>query len=272
MELVLAAAEMKSGEFWLVSLLTLTILEIVLGIDNVIFISILAGKLPEHQRQKARQIGLGLALVTRVLLLLSISWLMKLQTTLFTIPKMLAMEEALAINGRDLILFLGGLFLLFKATYEIHEKLEGSDGHGESGGKKKAITFTSVLVQILILDVVFSLDSVITAVGMADQIWIMVTAVTVAVGFMLVFAKAISEFIENHPTLKILALSFLILIGFVLVLDGLHQHVPKGYIYFAMGFSVMVEIININMKKKAERRRVRLNKQLHSEDEQPEQS
>lgn len=266
MDFLFAAAEAPEGQFWLVSLVTLTVLEIVLGIDNVIFISILAGKLPKEQQAKARQLGLALALVTRVLLLLSISWMMKLEKVLFSVPAILGMQEPLGISGRDIILILGGLFLLFKATYEIHEKLEGSDGHGSdgSGNGKKAITFSSVLVQILILDIVFSLDSVITAVGMADRIWIMVTAVIIAVGFMLAFAKSISDFIEKHPTLKILALSFLLLVGFVLVLDGLHQHVSKGYIYFAMGFSIMVEIININMKKKT-KRRVRLNAPLHED-------
>ncbi len=264
MEYLIAATSAPSGEFWLISLFTLTVLEIVLGIDNVIFISILAGKLPEEQRARARQIGLILALVTRVLLLLSISWLMSLEKTLFTIPAIMAMKEPMGISGRDLILLIGGLFLLFKATYEIHEKLEGYDEHEEGKEPKKQLTFSSVIIQILILDIVFSLDSVITAVGMADRIWIMVTAVIIAVGFMLAFAKAISTFIEKHPTLKILALSFLLLVGFVLVLDGLHQHVSKGYIYFAMGFSVMVEIININMKKRMNRR-VRLNAKHHQD-------
>lgn len=266
MDHLLAAATAPSGEFWLISLFTLTVLEIVLGIDNVIFISILAGKLPEHQRAKARQMGLILALVTRVLLLLSISWLMSLEKTLFTIPAFLAMQEPMGVSGRDIILILGGLFLLFKATYEIHEKLEGYDEPDEGEAPKKKITFGNVIFQILMLDIVFSLDSVITAVGMADRIWIMVTAVIIAVAFMLAFAKTISSFIEKHPTLKILALSFLLLVGFVLILDGLHQHVSKGYIYFAMGFSVMVEIININMKKRM-KRRVRLNTMLHQDDD-----
>jgi predicted tellurium resistance membrane protein TerC len=257
MEFLAAAEAVPKGEFWLVSLITLTVLEVVLGIDNVIFISILAGKLPEGQRARARQLGLAVALISRVVLLLSITWVMGLTKPLFTIPAMIAMKEAMEISGRDLILVFGGLFLLFKATYEIHDKLEG-DEHAHGADGKKALTFSGVLVQIFLLDVVFSLDSVITAVGMADRLWIMITAVVIAVVFMLVFARAISEFIEKHPTLKILALSFLLLVGFVLVLDGLHQHVPKGYIYFAMGFSVMVEVININMRKKS-RRRVQLN-------------
>lgn len=261
MDLIAAAGAASKSDFWLVSLLTLTILEVVLGIDNVIFISILAGKLPEHQRAKARQLGLMLALVSRVLLLMCISWVMGLRHPLFTFPAMLGMQESMPISGRDLILMFGGLFLIFKATHEIHDKLEGSDAHAD-GAPKKVMTFSAVLTQILILDLVFSLDSVITAVGMADRLWIMITAVVIAVGFMLIFAKSISDFIENHPTLKILALSFLLLVGFVLVLDGLHQHVPKGYIYFAMGFSVMVEMININLSKKSARRKVRLNQPL----------
>lgn len=266
MEMIAAAEAVAQGEFWLVSLLTLTVLEIVLGIDNVIFISILAGKLPKEQQAKARQVGLAVALISRVLLLLSISWVMSLTKPIFTVPMMLGMKEALDISGRDLILILGGIFLLYKATHEIHEKLEGSDGGHGSAEDKKKLTFGGVLFQILLLDVVFSLDSVITAVGMADRLWIMITAVVIAIGFMLAFAKTISEFIEKHPTLKILALSFLLLIGFVLVLDGLHQHVPKGYIYFAMGFSVMVEIININMRRK-NTRKVRLNKPIQEMDQ-----
>ena len=266
MEMIAAAEAVAQGEFWLVSLLTLTVLEIVLGIDNVIFISILAGKLPKEQQAKARQVGLAVALISRVLLLLSISWVMSLTKPIFTVPMMLGMKETLDISGRDLILILGGIFLLYKATHEIHEKLEGSDGGHGSAEDKKKLTFGGVLFQILLLDVVFSLDSVITAVGMADRLWIMITAVVIAIGFMLAFAKTISEFIEKHPTLKILALSFLLLIGFVLVLDGLHQHVPKGYIYFAMGFSVMVEIININMRRK-NTRKVRLNKPIQEMDQ-----
>jgi predicted tellurium resistance membrane protein TerC len=223
-----------------VSLLTLTFLEIVLGIDNIVFISILAGKLPESLQAKARKIGLALALITRLILLCGLAWMVKLTSPLFHV-----MEHP--VSGRDLILLLGGLFLLGKATHEIHEKLEGEDG-GKS--ERTFPSFTSVIIQIMLLDVVFSLDSVITAVGMVDEIAIMVTAVVVAMGVMLVFVDSVSAFIEKHPTLKILALSFLILIGFVLVMEGLHKEIPKGYIYFAMAFSFGVEMVNVNVRKK----------------------
>ncbi|HRE80921.1 MAG TPA: TerC family protein [Opitutaceae bacterium] len=226
-------------QIW-ISLLTLTALEIVLGIDNVIFISIIAGKLPRDQQPKARKLGLTLALVTRLLLLAGIAWIAKLTTPLFTVMNF-------AISGRDLILLLGGLFLIGKSTFEIHEKLEGDDGHHTS---KVAISFGKVIVQIILLDIVFSLDSVITAVGMVDHLWIMVTAVIIAMGFMLAFAGAISDFVHKHPTLKMLALSFLILIGVSLVAEGLHQHIPKGYIYFAMAFSCAVEFVNLKMRSK----------------------
>lgn len=220
---------------------TLTLLEIVLGIDNVVFISILAAKLPVEQQAKARKLGLSLALITRILLLLTISWIAGLTKPLFEI-----MGHPVA--GRDLILGLGGLFLIWKATREIHEKLEGETGHASA---KVAAKFASVIVQILLLDVVFSLDSVITAVGMVNQIPVMVAAVVIALGFMLIFAGYISAFIERHPTLKMLALSFLILIGVTLVAESFHREIPKGYIYFAMAFSVGVEILNINFRKKA---------------------
>ena len=223
-----------------VSLLTLTFLEIVLGIDNIVFISILAGKLPESLQAKARKIGLALALITRLLLLCGLAWMVKLTSPLFHV-----MEHP--VSGRDLILLLGGLFLLGKATHEIHEKLEGEDG-GKS--ERTTPTFTSVIIQIMLLDVVFSLDSVITAVGMVDEIAIMVTAVVIAMGVMLVFVDSVSAFIEEHPTFKILALSFLMLIGFVLVMEGLHKEIPKGYIYFAMAFSFGVELVNVRIRKK----------------------
>lgn len=231
----------------LVALFTLTMLEIVLGVDNVIFISILAGKLPPEQQTRARNLGLTLALVTRILLLLSISWIAGLTQPLFTVP--LVNQD---VSGRDLILLGGGLFLLAKATYEIHERLEG-EGHQE-GGATAVASFTSVIIQILILDVVFSLDSVITAVGMADDIGVMITAVVIAIAVMLFSAGAISSFVNKHPTVKMLALSFLLLIGFSLVAEALHFHIPKGYIYFAMGFSVLVEVLNLQSsarKKKA---------------------
>jgi predicted tellurium resistance membrane protein TerC len=223
-----------------VALTTLTALEIVLGIDNVIFISILAGKLPMDQQAKARRIGLMLAMLTRVGLLFSLAWIMRLTAPLFTL---LSHE----ISGRDLILILGGLFLLGKSTHEIHAKLEAEEGHPS---ERAGASFTGVIVQILILDMVFSLDSVITAVGMANQIGIMITAVVVAVGFMMVFAGAISDFVQRHPTVKMLALSFLLLIGVTLIAEGMDQHIPKGYIYFAMAFSVLVEMLNLKISRR----------------------
>jgi len=231
-------------QIW-ISLLTLTALEIVLGIDNVIFISILAGKLPKDQQPRARKLGLSLALITRILLLFSITWLMKLTTDLFTVP---VLNEGM--SGKDLILFVGGLFLIGKSVMEIHEKLEGEEGHANpSKGKTK---FAAVIVQILLLDIVFSLDSVITAVGMANNIWVMVTAVVIALGVMLAFAGAISDFVNRHPTLKMLALSFLILIGVTLVGESLGQHIPKGYIYFSMAFAFGVEMLNLKLRTKSQ--------------------
>jgi predicted tellurium resistance membrane protein TerC len=226
-----------SPEAW-IALVTLTFLEIVLGVDNVIFISILAGKLPADQQKKARQLGLGLAMFMRIGLLASLAWIVKLTNPLFGV---LGHE----VSGRDLILLLGGLFLIAKATFEIHDKLEGEHGHASA---KVVPTFASVIIQILLLDIVFSLDSVITAVGMANDLVVMVTAVVVAVGVMMVAAGAISDFVEKHPTVKMLALSFLLLIGLSLVAEGFHQHIPKGYIYFAMGFSVFVEMINLRIR------------------------
>ena len=225
----------------LIALLTLTVLEIVLGIDNIIFISILAGKLPKEQQNKARLTGLGLAMITRILLLFSIVWIMKLILPLFTV---LGQE----ISGRDIILIAGGLFLIAKSTFEIHDKLEGGEIHESH---RKAKSFGNVITQILLLDIVFSLDSVITAVGMANNIIIMIIAVVIAVGVMMVSSKSISNFVEKHPTVKILALSFLLLIGVSLIAEGFEQHIPKGYIYFAMAFSVFVEMLNLKMKSKA---------------------
>ncbi|MDY4593950.1 MAG: TerC family protein [[Pasteurella] aerogenes] len=229
-----------SPEAW-IALFTLTALEIVLGIDNIIFISILVGRLPEHQRQSGRIIGLSLAMGTRILLLLSLSWLMKL-----TAPLFVAFEQE--ISGRDLILLLGGLFLVAKSTHEIHHAMTPEEGHDDKPVKNPS--FLSVLIQIAILDVVFSLDSVITAVGMADQIAVMVIAIIIAVLVMMIAAKPIGDFVETHPTLKMLALSFLILVGVALIGESLDFHIPKGYIYFAMGFSVVVEMINIKMRKR----------------------
>ena len=226
----------------LIALATLTFLEIVLGVDNIIFISILSGKLPAEQQQKARRIGLLLAMGTRILLLFSLAWVIRLTAPLFTV---IGQE----ISGRDLILILGGLFLLGKSTHEIHERLEGEEGHGSA---KTAASFTSVLIQIALLDIVFSLDSVITAVGMVDELWVMVTAVVISVVIMMVAAEPISAFVHRHPTVKMLALSFLLLIGMSLVAEGFDHHIPKGYVYFAMGFSVFVEAINLRVRKKAE--------------------
>jgi len=225
-----------------ISLLTLTGLEIVLGIDNIIFISILAGKLPKEQQAKARQTGLMLALVMRILLLASIAWIAKLTTPLFTVI-------GHGVSGRDLILILGGLFLLGKSTMEIHEKLEGHDGGANPA--QGAAKFGAVLVQIMLLDVVFSLDSVITAVGMAQHLPVMITAVVLAMIVMLLAARSISDFVNRHPTLKILALSFLILIGVTLVAEGTGAHIPKGYVYFAMAFSFTVEMLNLRLRARS---------------------
>jgi predicted tellurium resistance membrane protein TerC len=225
-----------------IALLTLVALELVLGVDNVIFISILAGKLPHEDQQRARTTGIMLAVITRVLLLLSLSWVISLEEALFTLPYF-----DIGISGRDLILLAGGMFLLWKSTHEIHDKLEGKEGHASA---KVAATFTSVIIQIMLLDIVFSLDSVITAVGMVDELAIMIIAVIVAAGVMIFTAGPIGEFVEKHPTIKILALSFLLLIGFTLIVEGLHQHIPKGYVYFAMGFSVFVEMLNLRVRDK----------------------
>jgi predicted tellurium resistance membrane protein TerC len=225
---------------WL-GFVTLAVLEIVLGIDNLIFISILAGKLPARDQSRARRLGLALALVGRIGLLLSLSWVIRLTDPLFTVLK----EE---ISGRDLVLIVGGLFLLAKATHEIHDRLEGEEGHAST---RVAPSLASVLIQIALLDIVFSLDSVITAVGMVEQISVMVAAVVAAVGFMMIFASKVSEFIYRHPSIKMLALSFLLMIGVMLVAEGLDHHIPKGYVYFSMAFSVFVEALNIRMRKKA---------------------
>jgi predicted tellurium resistance membrane protein TerC len=230
----------SSPEGW-IALGTLTVLEIVLGIDNIVFISILAGKLPPQDRERARKVGLSLAMFIRIALLLSITWVMGLTEPLFTLGK--------AISGRDLILIVGGLFLIAKSTHEIHDKLEGAEG---SASAKVAASFAAVIIQILLLDIVFSLDSVITAVGMAEDVSVMILAVIVAVGVMLVSAGPISDFVDRHPTVKMLALSFLLLIGVSLIGEGLDQHIPKGYIYFAMGFSIFVEMINLRVRKKSE--------------------
>ena len=225
----------------LIALATLTFLEIVLGVDNIIFISILSGKLPEGQQLRARRLGLLGAMVTRVLLLFSLAWIVKLTRPLFS-----ALGHD--VTGRDLILIGGGLFLLAKSTVEIHGRLEGDEGHGS---RRVMSTFLSVIVQIMLLDIVFSLDSVITAVGMVDELWVMIAAVIISVAIMMAAAEPISTFVHKHPTVKMLALSFLLLIGLSLLLEGFGQHIPKGYIYFAMGFSVFVEMINLRIRAKS---------------------
>jgi predicted tellurium resistance membrane protein TerC len=228
---------LSSPEAW-IALTTLTLLEIVLGVDNIIFISILVGRLPEAQRQRARLLGLGFAMGTRILLLLLLTWIMRLQATLFSVL-------TVDISGRDLILIGGGLFLLAKATLEIHESLEGVE---EEGHAVKHAGFVSVIVQIGLIDIVFSLDSVITAVGLADHVGVMIVAIVIAVGVMMFAAGAIGRFVDDHPTVKMLALSFLVLIGVALIAEGVDVHIPKGYIYFAMAFSVVVEMLNIRIR------------------------
>jgi predicted tellurium resistance membrane protein TerC len=229
-----------SPEAW-VALLTLTALEIVLGIDNIIFISILVGRLPEHRRQKGRVLGLGLAMLTRILLLLSLTWVMRLTSPLFTV-------FSHEISGRDLILIAGGLFLLWKSTREIHDNLEG-EVH-EQRGVRATARFGAVLAQIALLDIVFSLDSVITAVGLAQHLAVMILAIVAAVVFMMFSSRSIGEFVDRHPTIKILALSFLVLVGVTLIAEGFDLHIPRGYIYFAMAFSVGVEMLNLRVRKR----------------------
>jgi predicted tellurium resistance membrane protein TerC len=233
---------------WIASLLTLTMMEIVLGIDNIIFIAIVAGRLPANQQRKARQLGLALALITRLLLLFTLTWLMSLSAPLFRLsdlglPGQWAKQE---VSWRDIILIGGGLFLIAKSTFEIHDKLEGA---GEKPVPARGGQFGWILVQIAILDIVFSLDSVITAIGMAQHLWIMVTAMVFAVGVMLAFAGVISDFVHRHPTVKMLALCFLILIGVMLVAEGFETHIERGYLYFAMSFSLVVELLNLRLRK-----------------------
>jgi predicted tellurium resistance membrane protein TerC len=233
---------------WIASLLTLTMMEIVLGIDNIIFIAIVAGRLPAHQQRQARQLGLALALGTRLLLLFALTWLLSLSAPLFRLsdlglPGEWAQQE---ISWRDIILIAGGLFLIAKSTFEIHDKLEGA---GAKLATARGGRFGWILVQIAILDIVFSLDSVITAIGMAQHLWIMVTAMIIAVGVMLVFAGVISDFVHRHPTLKMLALCFLILIGVMLVAEGIEKHIERGYLYFAMTFALVVELLNLRLRQ-----------------------
>jgi len=234
-------------EIW-ISLVTLTVLEVVLGIDNLVFISILSAKLPVEQQKSARRVGLSLALITRILLLVGLAWMVRLTEPLFTV-----LEQG--VSGRDLILLVGGLFLLTKSTHEIHDRLEGEDG---AVTRRIAPRFMTIIVQILLLDVVFSLDSVITAVGMVRHIPVMIAAVIIAMIFMLVFVNHLSAFIERHPSVKMLAFSFLLLIGCALIAEGLHREIPKGYIYFAMAFSFGVEMLNIRSQARARARKVEL--------------
>jgi len=234
----------SNPDIW-IALLTLTSLEIILGVDNVIFISILSDKLPVDQRKRARTLGLGLAMFMRIALLLSISWVIGLKEPLFHVGDH-------GFSGRDLILLGGGLFLIAKATLEIHAKLEGEEEHGNAGGK--VASFTGTIIQILILDIVFSLDSVITAVGMAEEVEVMIAAVVIAVVVMMISAGPISTFVQEHPTVKMLALSFLVMIGFSLVAEGWGLHISKGYIYAAMGFSVLVEVLNLQVSKRKGRK------------------
>jgi predicted tellurium resistance membrane protein TerC len=236
----------------LIGLLTLTVMEVVLGIDNVIFLAIVAGKLPQHQQRLARRIGLGAALGTRLLLLSSLWFMMSLTAPLFVLPDMPLLHdpEARGVSWRDLILLVGGLFLVGKSVKEIHEKIEEARGGHKDGAGKKVAGFVSAIVQIAIIDIIFSLDSVITAVGMVDELWVMIVAVIIAVVIMLVFSEPIARFVDKNPTIKLLALSFLILIGVLLLAEGLGQHVDKGYIYFAMGFAVVIELLNMRLRPK----------------------
>ena len=242
----------------LISLLSLTIMEIVLGIDNIIFISILCNRLPENQQDRARTIGLLLALIMRIGLLFAISWLVGLKTPLFELFDY-------EFTGRDLILIAGGIFLIYKSTTEIHEKLEGPEAEAGTD-KKTASTFQYVIIQILLLDAVFSFDSILTAVGLVNNVWIMIIAVVISMGIMLIAAKSISTFINKHPTVKMLALSFLLMIGVLLFVEGFGVHVPKGYVYFAIFFSLLVEVLNLRMKKASqERKPVKLRKRYKEE-------
>ncbi|WP_439881173.1 TerC family protein [Pontibacter sp. MBLB2868] len=248
-----------------ISLLTLTFMEVVLGIDNIVFISIVIGRLPHEQQAKGRTIGLSLALVFRIILLLFISWIVGASAPLFSINLPFT-ESDFAVSWRDIILFAGGLFLLAKSTTEIHNKLEGEEE--EPGKAKVHATMGKILVQIVIIDIVFSFDSILTAVGLAQEVIIMIIAVILAMGIMLAFAKYVSDFVNKHPTVKMLALAFLILIGFMLVVEALHQHIPKGYIYFAMFFSLLVEMLNMQLRKKTVPVHLRQNEVLEPEEEE----
>jgi predicted tellurium resistance membrane protein TerC len=245
-------------ETWL-ALLTLTFFEVVLGIDNIIFISIVSNKLPIEIRAKTRNIGLLLAMGVRILLLLTITWVMKFKEPLFTIPGTLVFGEPMAISGRDLILILGGLFLIAKSTREINHEMEGEEEEGEQTGGSGKVNVTGIIVQIILLDIIFSFDSILTAVGLTNEVIIMIIAVVLSIGIMIIFSGKISDFIHKHPSMEVLALGFLILIGFMLFLEGLHKEVPKGYIYFAIVFSMIIEMVNIRVRK----RRKKAKEQFH---------
>lgn len=237
------------ADTWL-ALLTLCFLEIVLGIDNIIFISIVSNKLPEHQRDRARNIGLALAMIVRIIFLLGITWIIQFTEPLFTVPKNFLMTHAMSFSGRDLILGFGGLFLIAKSTMEINHEMEGEDGDEGLSRRQNTVTLSGTIVQIILLDIIFSFDSILTAIGIVDKVIIMIIAVIVSIGVMMFFSGAISRFIQNHPSMEVLALGFLILIGFMLFLEALHYVIPKGYIYFAVAFSLLIELTNIRVKKK----------------------
>jgi predicted tellurium resistance membrane protein TerC len=242
------------------ALATLCFLEIVLGIDNIIFISIVSNKLPEDQRRKARNIGLAMAMVVRVVFLLGITWILGFKTTLFTIPQNFLIDHDLAFSGRDLILGFGGLFLIAKSTSEINHEMEKGDSNLDSEKMSKSIGLSKIVFQIILLDIVFSFDSILTAIGIVEQVQIMIAAVIVSIGVMMFFAGAIGKFIQSHPSMEVLALGFLILIGFMLFLEALHYVIPKGYIYFAVAFSLLIEFINIKIRGKSRIRPIKLNK------------
>jgi len=247
------------AETWL-ALLTLTFFEVVLGIDNIIFISIVSNRLPIEIRAKTRNLGLILAMFVRILLLLTITWVMRFKEPLFTVPGNFIFQEDLAISGRDLILILGGLFLIAKSTREINHEMEGEEETLEAGGSGK-VNVTGIIVQIILLDIIFSFDSILTAVGLTNQVIIMIIAVVLSIGIMIIFSGAISDFIHRHPSMEVLALGFLILIGFMLFLEGLHKEVPKGYIYFAIVFSMIIEMVNIRVRN----RRKKAKEEFHDE-------
>lgn len=253
------------ADTWL-ALITLCFLEIVLGIDNIIFISIVSNKLPEEKRKQARNLGLALAMIVRILFLLGITWIIGFTEPLFTIPANFLMAHDMAFSGRDLILGFGGLFLIAKSTMEINHEMEGDEDEEEGGKKPVTVSLTGTIIQIILLDIIFSFDSILTAIGIVDKVIIMIIAVIVSIGVMMFFAGSISKFIQNHPSMEVLALGFLILIGFMLFLESLHYVIPKGYIYFAVAFSLLIELTNIRVRKKRKTKPVKLNKNYTDEE------